>query len=126
METNSSTVASALAMLFPRSGSEQEALAVPLQIMQVLAGQPAQPHARLNAKPLQIACGQASAGQQVSGIVETDQKAIKQRIQISHQQKAIEDIQPLGIIGAFGPGLGMAGTQHLRHIDAGYRTGTTP
>src|SRR5690606_31977909 len=126
METSSSTLASALAMLFPRSGCEQEALAVPLQIMQVLAGQPAQPHARLNAKPLQIACGQAGAGQQMPGIVEADQKAIKQCIQIGNQQKAIEGIQPLGITGALGPGFGMAGTQHLGHIDAGYRTGATP
>src|SRR5690606_9135431 len=99
METSSSTLASALAMLFPRSGSEQEALAVPLQIVQVLAGQPAQPHARLNAKPLQIACGQAGAGQQVPGIVEADQKAIKQRIQIGHQQKTRSEERRVGQAG---------------------------
>ena len=32
--------------------------------MLVLAGQPAQPHTRLNAKPRQIAWGQAGADQQ--------------------------------------------------------------
>lgn len=61
-----------------------------------------------------------------AAIVESHQMTVKERVEVSSEQKAIEDVEPLGVAGAFGPRLRMAGAKEFGDGDIGDRARIVP
>ncbi len=59
-------------------------------------------------------------------VLKRHQMAVEEGVEVGGQEEAVEDVQALGIAGAFGPGFGVAGTKERRKVDARDGAGTAP
>ncbi len=56
---------------------------------------------------------QPRRGLQHAFVVEGDQAGVEERIELGGEEEAVEDVETLGVGGAVGPGLGVAGAEEF-------------